>query len=129
MVPGDQCCDRKVFGQFLEAFLGNMSRNMEGLSSLARQHAEEMGVKSLGVLDKIPEGAKILAFSQDHNLRIKWHEVDAQLAKIGKPTGFYTVPLAGVLGVRGDKGDVVIRLIDVQQRRLHGVMQYLLDNP
>lgn len=100
---------------------------MEGLNSLVRQHAEEMGVESLGVLDEVPEGAVVLKFPQDHNLRIKWDEVDAQLATIGIPKGLYTVPKSWFLGIRGDKGDILVRIVDIQQRRLHGVMQYFVD--
>lgn len=126
-----ECCDRQVFGNFLEAFLGMLAHSMKGLNSLVSQHAEEMGLESLGVFEERPDPkvAPVLRFPQDHNLRIKWDEVDAQLAKIGKPTGLYTVPRQLIMGIRGDKGDITIRLIDIQQRRLDGVLQYFKDNP
>lgn len=126
-----ECCDRKGMGSFLDAFLGMMSRSMKGLNSLVGQHAEEMGLNSLGVFDECPEGAPVLRFPQDpqDRLRIKWGEVDAQLAKIGKPTGLFTVPSEMLMGIRGENGDIGIRLIDVQMHRLDGVLQYLKENP
>ena len=126
-----ECCDRKVFGDTLEALIGMMSRSMEGLNSLVRQHAEEMGLESLGVFEERPDPkiAPVLRFPQDQNLRIKWDEVDAQIRSIGKPTGLYTVPRQLLMGIRGSNGDITIRLVDVQLRRLEGVLQFMRDNP
>jgi hypothetical protein len=104
------------------------TKSMEGLNSLVTEHAEEMGLDSLGVLDKRPKGATVLRFPLDTQLRIKWDEVDAQLATIGKITGLYTVPREMVMGIRGKDVDILVRLIDIQQHRLHGVLEYLRDN-
>jgi len=108
-----------------------MSHNMRGLASLASQHAEEMGLESLGVFDEPPEGALPLDFPLDFNdkLRIKWDEVDTQIATIGKPTGLYAVPCSAYLGIRGEDGDILVRLIDIQQHRLKGVLEYFRDTP
>jgi hypothetical protein len=130
-MPTKQCCDRSVIERTLEALLHMLSHNMKGLNSLATQHAEEMGLDSLGVFEEPPEGARPLSFPIDFNnkLRIKWDEVDAQLATIGRPTGLYAVPKSMYLGIRGENGDVLVRLIDIQQRRLDGVLEYLKDHP
>jgi hypothetical protein len=88
-----------------------------------------MGLDSLGVFDARPEGVPVLAFPLNGQMRIKWDEVDTQLATIGKITGLYTVPRDLLMGIRGRDGDILVRLIDVQQQRLHGVLQYFKDTP
>ena len=129
MAPGKQCCDRSVFARTLEVMLQNLVKSMEGLNSLVTEHAEEMGLDSLGVFDEQPEGVPVLRFPLNGQMRIQWDEVDAQLAAIGKITGMYTVPRNLLMGIRGKDGDILIRLIDVQQRRLQGVLEYFKDTP
>lgn len=124
-----RCCDRSIFARTLEVMLQNLAKSMEGLNSMVAGHAEEMGLDSLGVLAKRPEGVEVLRFPLNDQMRIKWDEVDHQLATIGKITGLYTVPSELLMGIRGKDGDILIRLIDVQQRRLHGVLQYFEDTP
>jgi hypothetical protein len=119
------CCDRSVFARTLETMLQNLAK----INSLVTQHAEEMGLESLGVLDKRPEGVPVLRFPFDSQLKIKWNEVDAQLATIGRITGLYTVPHEMLMGIRGKDADILVRLVDIQQRRLHGVLQYFKDTP
>ena len=123
------CCDRSVIERTLESLLHMLARSSQGLIALASQHAEEMGLDSLGAFEEPPEEASVLKFTLDGRLSIKWDEVDAQLATIGKPTGLYAVPRSLSLGLRGDKGDLLIRLADIQRRRLHGVLEYLKDHP
>jgi hypothetical protein len=109
--------------------LGNLVRSMEGLDRFTENEAAKLGLEALGKLDAQPEGAKVLKFpiDFDNKLRVKWDEVDAQLDAIGKPTGMYTIPKQLLMGIRGDKGDVLIRLLDVGLRRLDGVLQYLVE--
>jgi len=109
----------------LRTMLGNIVRSMEGLNQLTQDKAKEMGLDPLGKLDKQPEDATVLRFPLDNKLRIKWDEVDAQLGTIGKPTALFTVPKQLLMGIRGQDGDIMVRLIDVQQRRLDGVLEFL----
>jgi hypothetical protein len=129
MATGKQCCDRSVFARTLEVMLQNLVKSMEGLNSMVTEHAEEMGLDSLGVFDEQPKDVPVLRFPLNSQMRIEWDEVDTQLAGIGKITGMYTVPRNLLMGIRGKDGDILIRLIDVQQRRLHGVLQYFQDTP
>lgn len=119
--------NHRAFPKVLETMLGNLVRSMEGLNQLAEDKAKEMGLSPLGKLEAQPDGAQVLKFPLDfdNQLRIKWDEVDAQLASIGKPTGLYTVPKQLLMGIQGDQGDIMVRLLDVQQRRLDGVLEYL----
>jgi len=123
--------ERAAFVPFLENFLAIIAHNAKGLVSLASQHAEEMGLKSLGVLDEWPgpEKAPVLKFHTGKHLRIDWDRVCQDLLAIGKPVGLYAVPRAMLLGIRGEKGDITVRLVDIQQHRLDGVLQCLKDNP
>lgn len=128
-MPAKRCCDRSVFARTLETMLQMLVKSMEGLNSLVTEHAEEMGLDSLGVFKAQPEGVPILRFPLDGQMRIKWDEVDHQLATLGKITGLYTVPRDLLIGIRGRDGDILVRLIDIQQQRLHGVLQYFKDTP
>jgi len=112
----------------LRTMLGNLVRSMEGVNQLAEDKwAPELGLAFLGKLDKQPPGSKGLSFPLDFDdkLRIKWDEVHAQLDAIGKPTALFTVPRQLLLGIRGSDGDIVVRLLDIQQHRLDGVLEYL----
>jgi hypothetical protein len=123
--------ERAAFVPFLEAFLGMIARNCRGMISLASEHAEEMGLKSLGVFETWagPEKAPVLKFQMGKHLGIDWNKVCQDLLAIGKPTGLYAIPSAMLFGIRGEKGDITVRLADIQQRRLDGVLQCLKDNP
>lgn len=118
------CCDRQAMGQVLETMLTIMSKSMQGVAVVAREHAKEMGLEFLGDLER-PEACPVLKFHQDGQLRIEWNKVDEQLATIGKPTALYTMSKQMLLGLRGDKGDIAVRLVDIQQRRLDGVVQWM----
>lgn len=131
MTNTTELSERETFVPFLEALLGMMARSAKGLISLASQHAEEMGLKSLGVFETWAgsEKAPVLKFHPGKHLGIDWDRVCKDLLTIGKPTGLYAIPSAMLLGIRGEKGEITVRLADIQQRRLDGVLQCLKDNP
>ena len=118
------CCDRQAMGQVLGTMLTIMSKSMQGVGIIAREHATDMGLEFLGDLER-PEACPVLKFHQDAQLHIAWDKVDEQLATIGKPTALYTMSKQWLLGLRGDKGDIAVRLVDIQQRRLDGVVQWM----
>lgn len=119
------CCDRQTMGNVLTTLLGNYCASLSVFSRQAAAEAEKLGVPFRGELETSPDHAKMLRFDYDKQLRVKWSAVDAQLDAIGPVTALYSVPREWVLGIEGEKGDVLIRLIDMKQHRLDGVLTYL----
>lgn len=111
-------------GAVLTVLLDSMHRSMKGLGIVARENAESLGLEYLGSHVR-PEGTPVLRFPLDDKLHIRWAEVDAQLASVGLPTALYTIPSEMLFGIRGEKGDICVRLVDVQQHRLDGVLDWI----
>jgi hypothetical protein len=123
--------EREAFEQVLDALLDMFAHTKCGLKSLVTQHASEIGLEPLGVQDawEGPAKAPTLEFTPRGEARIPWNEVARKLLTIGQPTGLYLIPCERLLGIRGKKGDITVRISDIGQRRLEGVLQYLKDNP
>jgi hypothetical protein len=112
---------KQAFVSSLEIFHGLMA-SVGDIGPLVKEHAHTMGLESLGILALCPDEARVLKFRTG---RIQWKEVCEVLLGIGVPTHIYVVESHRALGFRGGKGDVLVRISDIQRRRLEGVVQCL----
>lgn len=123
MTPTEQAKQetKKAFISILRTFHG-LLMSVGGVEALVKEHSGVLGLDSLGILDKSPDGATLLYFKTG---RIQWKDACEDLLAIGEPTHVFAVKDDRMLGFRGSKGDVLIRFYDIQVRRLEGVLQCL----
>jgi len=98
----------------------------ESISIFAAKEAEKLSLSFIGEINA-DTNAAYLNFPYDEKLKIKWSEVDDQLRKIGKPISLFSDPKGWHLGIRGTKGDIRMRIIDIKQHRFEGVSDYILN--
>lgn len=97
--------------------------DQRGLKKFAAEEAVKLELDFLG---EIESDAPVLKFPQGERLEIQWEAVLTSLAYgVGRPTALFSVPDSWCMGIRGDRGDMKVRLIDVKQRRFTGVAQIL----
>lgn len=116
---------RKVFGKALHSALGRVVGNFQSLPDFAEKHAAELGLDFLGNMEERPD-APVLRFPQDKKLKVLWDQVQQQLVEaIGKPTALFAVVRQGLMGIRGTKGDIMLRCLDITIYRHYGTFQTL----
>lgn len=107
----------------MEVFLGMLLRDQQGIGRFAAEEAVKLELDFLG---EIESDAPVLRFPQGDRLEIKWGEVLSSLAYgVGRPTALFSAPDSWCMGIRGERGDMKVRLVDVKQRRFTGVAQCL----
>jgi hypothetical protein len=99
-------------------------RQGRGLISFAEESSKKLGLKPLSVLETRPPSCQAIIFHQDEKLKIQWNKVDEQLNRIGALTGIAACPKELLLVLIGSEGSTALRLIDIQQRRHEGILQY-----
>jgi hypothetical protein len=109
----------KLYAEFFDNLSDMVGQTREGLRSLVTEHAEEMGMESLGEFDEWSPDTDV--FPSSLNAEIDWGVVSAKVAKMGEPTGLFIVTSHRRLGVRGTKGDITFSMYDLQMRRLRSL--------
>jgi len=111
----DQTEEREVVGRGLKAMLDIAAKNAKGLPIFAKQKAEELGVEFLGGLDERPDGATMLQFYHPVERLYEEHGKDWEKAldSLGQLVGFFAVPRELLFGIRGEHGDVLLKMSDI----------------
>ena len=118
--------DRSGIEAVLGGMLGLLARNARGLVPFAERYAGELCLDFLGKLER-GEGEPIgFTWPNDgpkHLSGLNWEGVESQLRAIAPITGLFAVVPQMLMGIRGEKGDCYLRMMDIQRRRHTGVFQ------
>lgn len=116
---------REVIERTLGAAMGRIVSNFQALPAFAEKHAGELGLDFLGNMEERPD-APVLRFPTDRLMKVQWDQVQQQLVEaIGKPTSLFAVVRQGLVGIRGTKGDIMLRCLDITIYRHYGTFQTL----
>lgn len=122
----DSQASREVINRVLHSSLGRLVGNFQALPAFAEKHAGELGLDFLGAMEEEPDDAPVLRFPTDKKLEILWDQVQQQLIEaIGRPTALFAVVRQGLVGIRGTKGDIMLRCLDITIYRHFGTFQTL----
>jgi hypothetical protein len=124
--------DRSHINAALKTHLGIFAHNATHLPDFGKKYADKLGLEYFGEFerdDKTPVlrfyrhdmGEEILRNQQAKGGPEAW-EV---LPTIGKIRGFFAIPRQALLGIRGEHGDVLMKMNDIMVYRFNGVMEYI----
>jgi len=114
--------DRRAIEAALGAMLEIAAHNAKSLPGFARAAGTELGLEYFGELED--SGAPILKFYRT-DLGLPEKPSAQELPMIGKVLGFFTIPKQLLLGIRGERGDVLMKMSDIQVYRFESVKDYI----
>jgi hypothetical protein len=124
--------DRRAIEAGLNASLGIAAHNAKNLPEFARKQALELGLTYFGELSD--SSAPILVFYRtdlgEHYMasrELRGPSAWKVLPTIGRVKGFFAIPRQLLLGIRGEHGDVLMRVTDIQVYRFEAVADFIRD--